>query len=314
MGLYESWIKRAIRAGHERSLRAGAFEFFYRPYIKSLQTLSDGLLEPIGDPIYELDWDVLIILDACRGDLMRELLTSTEYSYVRTRDSSTSVASMTPDWMERNFVPRYASEMEDTVYVCGNPFSEQKLDADWFRELIEVWRYGWDDGTGTQPPRPVTDEAIRQGRAMDDGRLIVHYMQPHSPFLTDSPMEEGKSLDSWPVTPDGDVWTQLSYGELDANEVWTNYRENLELVMDELTLLLENLDADHAVVSSDHGNAIGEYGIYGHPGSMPFPFLREVPWIEVETTDSGTYCPDSRPDAVTDTDTRSRLESLGYVA
>lgn len=313
MRVYENWLGPAIETGRRKGLWPALFDLYFPPYVKFLHLVNDLVYEPLGEPIYEREWDLLVVLDACRVDLMAEVLDEGAHDFVDTISTTTSVGSMTRDWMTGNFTPEYAEEMAETVYVCGNPFSKVELDADWFEELTEVWRYGWDDASGTLPPRPITDEAIRQWNVMSGERMIVHYMQPHSPFLSAPELSPGKSLDSWPNTPDGDVWTRVAHGEFSQDTVWDRYRENLELVMDDVALLLENVDAERAIVTSDHGNGLGERGVYGHPGRIPFDSLRRVPWIEVTASDTGDFDPGTREATDTDSDIQKRLESLGYI-
>jgi len=237
--------------------------------------------------LYERDWDVAAILDTCSYDLAA----STDADYPGPLDSIYSVASITGGWMQRTF----DGHGEDTVYVTGAPYSQQMLDPADFAELDEVWRYAFDDDLGTVPPRPTTDRAITHARERDPDRLIVHYMQPHFPAL-DYP-ELGSKIDpdtaGWPAS----IWTRLKNGEVDADVVWGAYQSNLRRVMDELSILLENVDAEHLVVTSDHGNGFGEAGIYGHPRHAYTDTVRRVPWIEVgETTDRGTHSPRGVPD------------------
>jgi hypothetical protein len=180
------------------------------------------------------------------------------------------------------------------------------LAADDFLHVDEVWADGWDDQLGTVPPRTVTDRAIHAGRSLPADRLIVHYMQPHQPFVG---ALESRSDAPWIA---GNVWNALRRGEVTRAELWAAYRKNLEGVLDDVELLLENVDADPVVLSSDHGNAIGEWGIYGHPNGCLHPSVKEVPWIETTAEDTGNRSPDVDPEVV-DTNVSDRLERLGYL-
>jgi hypothetical protein len=81
-----------------------------------------------------------------------------------------------------------------------------------------------------------------------------------------------------------------------------------------IELLLENLDAGTVVISADHGNAMGQWGQYGHPDGVPIAPLRNVPWVETTATDTGRYDPDSVEDreSTTTDEVHSRLNDLGY--
>lgn len=271
-------------------------------------------IEPLdvrGEPVYEHDWDVLILLDGCRLDLMESV--SGEYSFVSEPvPSLRSLASTSTTWMDRNFADEYSAEVRDTCYVTANPFTEEYVDTARFDHVDEVWRYAWDDDLGTVPARNVTDRTISTARSRDCSRLIAHYMQPHFPSVPE-PLGSSMDLDSFESHWDS-VWDRLRAGEISKDVVWESYRANLRYVLDDVELLLENIDAGTVVISADHGNAMGEWGQYGHPAGVPIDPLRNVPWIETAGTDTSSYDPElerNRDSTGTD-EVRSRLEDLGY--
>jgi hypothetical protein len=110
------------------------------------------------------------------------------------------------------------------------------------------------------------------------------------------------------------VWDRLSSDEIAQDVVWESYRENLRYVLDDVELLLENLDARTVVISADHGNAMGQWGQYGHPAGVPIAPLRNVPWVETTATDTGSYDtePEEDRESTTTDEVRSRLKDLGY--
>lgn len=296
----------------------------YYTYVGANLTVTSR--RPIGTAPYERDWDALVVLDACRVDAMREV--ADEFEFIEAVDSVTSVGSTSSEWMAHAFDQRYQDEIEETGMVTANAhsnsvfrernFPPQYVSApfawpDWdpvepetFALLDEVWEYGWDDESGTVPPRAVTDRAIDAGRHGDGSRLIVHYLQPHAPYVEQS--EQGvTALHSEPLE-------SLRRGELSEEKAWEAYLENLRLVLSEVGLLIENLDADRVVLTADHGEAFGEKGFYEHPVSCPHPVVKTVPWIETTATDAASYDPSTTPPEAESTgDTTEQLEALGYV-
>lgn len=269
--------------------------------------------DPRVTPIYEREWDVLIILDACRVDALSTV--ASEYSYLPTDiPSILSTASASKDWMRSNFSNAYTSEVRRTTYVTGNPFSEKEVDPTAFAELDEAWKYGWDEDEGTVPARHVTDRAIAAGRSGSD-RLLVHYMQPHFPSVPD-PIGSKIDLENfgrgW-----NSVWEQLETGDLSIERVWKSYLANLRYVLDDLELLLTNLDATNVIISADHGNAFGEWNVYGHPPGSPVGTVRRVPWVETTATDTESYEPileqSGQREDITGEAIETRLQNLGYV-
>lgn len=280
-------------------------EVFWRSYFRHIPS-SDP------DPIFEEEWDLLVVLDACRLDLFEAVISDDEAEYAAFSDvqSRTSVASTTTEWFQSAVQPADPQALSNTAFVCGNPYTDEFLDPDSFAVLDEVWRYAWDDDRGTIPPDPVTDRAIQLARETDHDRYIVHYMQPHFPSLADD-TDDGVALDRF-----GDVsmsvWDDLRFGFRTEASVRESYRDNLRRVLDSVALLLDNVDADRALVTSDHGNAIGEGGIYGHAAGIDHPALREVPVVVTSATDTGSYEPSLERAAGEEPAVEKRLEALGY--
>ena len=264
---------------------------------------------PRGTNIYELDWDTLVILDACRVDLLREV--ATEYPFVGPVDSFESVGSMSEEWMAKTFTEEYAEEMRRTAYVTSNVFSERVLSAESFLTLDEVWRYAWDDELGIVPPRPVTDRAIATAREYEPDRLIVHYMQPHHPFVAGD-VAEKFAADPFGREDETTVVDGLRKGRISHGAFWEAYRENLRLVLDDVALFLSNHDAETVVITADHGDALGEWGIYDHPAGCLHPVVKNVPWTETTAVDEAEYQPTLQPSGG-DAQVESRLRNLGYL-
>ena len=269
-------------------------------------------IDPRGLPIYDEEWDVLIVLDACRVDVLNEV--STEYSFLPTEiPSKRSVASCSPLWMNRNFCSEYNRDMKSTVHVTGNPYSQDHLESDWFHTLDEVWKYAWDSDLGTVPCRPITDRAISGSRAQNPDRLLVHYLQPHCPSVP-APLDSAIDLemfgDSW-----DSIWNRLMQGDVNKETVWESYKENLRYVLNDVGILLQNIDAETVIITADHGNAFGEWDLYGHPAKTPISPLREVPWVRISAQDSGSYNPSTEvgEDQIDETAVESRLKDLGYL-
>ena len=264
---------------------------------------------PRGRNVYDREWDVLVILDACRVDLLRSV--ADEYAFLDGIERMESVGSMSKEWMAKTFTDEHAESVAKTAYVTSNVFSERILSADRFGTLDEVWRYAWDEETDTVLPRPVTDRAIRAARESEPDRLIVHYVQPHHPFVD---LDAGFDAEPFGPALSDTVVDALRKGRIDFETFWEAYRENLRLVLDDVELLLSNVDADRVAITADHGDALGEWGIYDHPVGCLHSSVRTVPWTITTATDRGTYEPSIEGDAGDASgEVRSRLQSLGYV-
>lgn len=126
----------------------------YELYIGGIRNFGKHFYKD-GTTIFDEDWDVLIILDACRHDLMAEV--EDEYSWITQCSRRTSAGGASFDWMKANFNEQYKDIMSDTVYITGNGFSREHVDSDLFEAVDEVWQYGWDNEAATVLPRTITD-------------------------------------------------------------------------------------------------------------------------------------------------------------
>lgn len=263
-----------------------------------------------GEYVFEREWDLLIILDACRADALSEV--ADEYPFLDTPGTFESVGSYSLSWMENNFREKYSGEMSRTTLVTGNPFSETALDGGEFKRLEEVWKHTWDEEVGTIPPRPITNRTVSLFREHDLDRAIVHYMQPHEPFTTHPELQEGSSAAEWGDAVDKSVWKRVEEGEIEEERAREAYMDELRMILDEVALLLDNVDAEKVIITADHGEAMGEYGIYGHPRGIAIDELRVVPWYETTARDSGTHEPAVNSKQL-EGDQTQRLRDLGYL-
>lgn len=301
------WLRESHKQLSDDGIR-GARESLYELHLGGLRRI--GQLYNYGDSIYDREWDVLIVLDACRSNLFAEV--ADKYEFISNPESVISNASSSEEWMRKNFSAR-PTKASETIYVTGNPFSGQCLDAEDFHLLDEVWRYSWSSEASTILPEPVTDRAIHHRRQNPNRKMAIHYMQPHYPFVP-SDLSYSLNVDSFGDGRGRSVWDDLRRGRISREAVWKGYRANLEYVLDSVRTILNNIDADRVAITADHGNALGEFGIYGHPAYVPLNAIKCVPWTVTSASDSGEYTPHiKRTDKNTDESVKSRLEDLGYV-
>src|SRR5699024_923547 len=149
------------------------------------------------------------------------------------------------------------------------------------------------------------DRAIELGREGEYDHIALHYSQPHAPY-TATAERENRERREYEENP----FSALRNGT-DRSLVWDTYLEELRSVLDEVELLLENFDADTVAITADHGEAFGEYGVYGHLPGLLHPDVKYVPWVVTSGMDSQQYTPKQYHQ--TTIETREHLEALGYV-
>jgi hypothetical protein len=276
-----------------------------------------------GVQVTEEDWDNLIILDACRADLFENIASVERFDSYERKES---IDSNTTPWTKKNFG---GGEFGDIVYVTANPVTS-KVAPEAFHELIEVWNDEevYDEETYSIPPEPVIEYAREASREFPNKRLIIHFVQPHYPFIPrpdliyttswDDAEEAGADFDG-DKEPPNSVWSALRLGEVSKEECWDGYRSNLEFMLSDVTELAEELPGK-SIISSDHGNMVGErilpgFRVYGHPGGLRCSELLEVPWAVIDSEerkdiiDEGTESEGSTDSEVIE----DRLNALGYV-
>ncbi|MFC6784603.1 hypothetical protein ACFQFH_01625 [Halobaculum halobium] len=255
-----------------------------QPYFRHLAS-NDGVR------VLDEDWDTLLILDACRYDMFVEHNTI-EGDLSR----RTSLGSNTEEFLVRNF---RGGTFDDVVYVTANPQVDVRLD-DPFHEVVSVWRDEWDEEFDTVMPDAMADAVREAAEAYPNKRIVGHFVQPHYPFVGERGRElldEQAGIELSRRMADGDepiadhmnVWDMLQRGLIDERDLRAAYEENLRIALPHVRTLVEDLEG-RTVVTSDHGNLIGErpkpcpvpMELYGHPPGVYADSLVTVPWLTVE--------------------------------
>lgn len=261
-----------------------------------------------GTNIFDQKWDLLVIMDACPASHIASVVN--EYSFL-TNDTTYSNASATPVWMERTMKEDYSSTMNKTAYITGNPWSNSKIATEDFHTLDEVWQYGWDDSVGTVKPKTVTDTALHH-RDENWDRMIVHYLQPHRPFLNYPDLSHQMTEDFTEKEAEN-VFYKLRHGKISEGTVREAFRDNLRAGLDEVDRLLRNIEAETTIITADHGNMFGKHFLYDHPHNVPHPGLRRVPWIETTAVNRDNESPERTETDNASSDVEKRLQDLGYI-
>lgn len=251
------------------------FRRFSREFYTDIFRLLSTLIPTNPIRITEKDWDYLILLDACRYDFFKK------YCDIPGKLSLKKSCTCTEKWIKYNF----SEDCDDIVVVAGNPhYAEfmlnRMLGGNPFHHVEPVFDYGWNSELGTVPPQEVNDATIKVLKEFPDKRILIHYNQPHHPFLSSPDLiidGDSKGEKSIGVCT---VWDKLKAGNINISHVKKAYSDNLNLVLDKVKDLLNCLSGD-IVITSDHGNCFGEFGLYGHP-RVPVRYLTRVPWLYVQ--------------------------------
>lgn len=265
--------------------------------------------------VMNADWDNLVLLDAARFDYFEEI-NAIEGSLRK----ETSRGKKSWEFIEENFLDR---ELHDTVYVTANPFSTD-IPEGTFHFVDHLHARKWDDRIGTVQPEDVLDAAVAAQERFPNKRLIVHYMQPHRPYLgeTAEMLRNRLDLQGYGDHDEGiQIWGAVKQREVTVDEIRSAYSESLEIALESIEDLLDQLTGK-SVVSSDHGEMLGERvlpcttRVWGHMEGFDTPTLREVPWLEAEFESRREIQSDPPVESVgtdlTGSEVSDRLEALGY--
>lgn len=154
-----------------------------------MKSLKNGLHRQL-DLIWSRNWKYLVVLDACRYDYFERIYKEFPMLKQGRLMKVISPGPTTTEWLIQTFRNR---ECKDIVYISANPYINSKGIAYGgfnprkhlhFFKIIDVWDWGWDESLGTVHPKEVNKAAIIASRLYKDKRFIIHYLQPHYPYLT----------------------------------------------------------------------------------------------------------------------------------
>lgn len=233
--------------------------FWLERRLSKILELTEGRVEKEPTNIFDLEWDNLIILDACRYDYYSELHPETDFIY--------SVGSHSSEFISKTFSK---GDFSDIVYVTGNPhFSDEEFKKftnreveDTFHAIYKTFNTDWDDGV---KPDPIIRDTKNAQKLFPDKKKIIHFMQPHAPY----------------IGYDGEIVKKNVNVPNHSNQTEA-YKKTLQHIDEKIQPLIEELSGK-TVITADHGELLGEGGVYHlHVMDLEVEALRKVPWHVVK--------------------------------
>ena len=238
-----------------------------------------GRLPAVKQLLAHLDWEVVCVYDACRWDAFDQLCSPAE--------PTASPGSHTRDWT----IDLWCDDdydWSDVTYISASPMPVhvRELDhlpdariEDHVDEFIAAYEMTelFDEHNQVLFPGRLTEYA-----ATCEPPLVVHYVQPHTPFIapglaikTSFSAFEDPALDvSAPSTFEDPIYALWRNGHVSTELLRTAYRQNVEYVWRESEPLRQQFD--RVVTTADHGELLGP-DTFGHP-EEPADQLRVVPF------------------------------------
>lgn len=150
--------------------------------------------------------------------------------------------------------------------------------TDIFHTKFDTIEEKWDKEKGTVLPESVVEDALTAEKLFPEKRKIIHFIQPHYPFLT---RDFGETSETHlPDDGNEDALEKAERGKIDQEEILEAYEENLQQVFKHAKKLAEKMEGK-TIVTADHGELLGENGLYGHPAGSKAKKLRKVSWDEI---------------------------------
>jgi hypothetical protein len=282
------------------------------------------------ETVIDKDWDYLFILDGCRYDKFNEI------NWIDGElKSMISAGSHSEEFSINNFKSK---NLYDTIYVTANAHGARIGEGN-FHDIIFTEKND-DDSWATRNgmhPKNVTESAITAYDTFPNKRIIVHFMQPHSPYfgkkanyIREKLSEKGvDSLGSsqWETGPN--LKLAVKKGLIKASELLEVYEENLRFVLRYVEELSEKMEGKK-VVTADHGELLGERdGLWkysdfsrqtpdrtpvGHPKNVYIEEVRKVPYLIIdsgERSEISSETPKKR-NSIDEDVIEKRLVELGY--
>ncbi|PSP81080.1 hypothetical protein BRC81_01435 [Halobacteriales archaeon QS_1_68_20] len=250
------------------------------------------------------DWDVLVVLDACRLDAFRQVANWPV-------EGCTSPASSTDGWLD---AATESGVFEDATVVTSNSrYAEHDLGL---RDLHPLWEDAWVDRLGNVTPEPVldrVDELVADGRE----RVVGHVGPPHAPYVA---RVDGEWLPvfpevtAWHWNPEREAFEQLSQqaamasGVVDLDRAARGYHASVRSVWEVTAAYVARMARAGAtvVVTADHGETFGrprDWWLVEHPARCYVPALTRVPFAVFADGERRGAAPSSVEEA---------LSALGY--
>jgi hypothetical protein len=227
-----------------------------------------------GVNVVEEEWDNLIVLDSCRYDAFEKV------NFIPGNlEAKTSQGTTTIQWLNQNFTEYY----DDIVYLSPVVWlkEDNHKDFNYQRKRFESSKHfhaiemlhdneeGIEQGKHSKLESAVK-KAEHFAEKYPDKRKIIHFSQPHLGFVTSNLVEENHKFYRQ-YLDEGYSWAELK----------KEYENSLKFTLKHVEKLIEKLEGK-TVITADHGEAHGEYGLRDHPHSVYIKPLVKVPWLEVE--------------------------------
>jgi len=230
---------------------------------------------------FKYKWDILFIFDACRVDAFEKLVESKKIKGKVEIVNSGAVA--TPFWYALHW-----NEPRKVHLVSSNPHPFTKTSRFAHKNFLSATRAWKADRVDPAYTLKVFWEKYKEGK------WLIHIMPPHLPYIGEKGSKFMEKFEGEQRKTGVSFYKGIeAYGR--QNNAWDElkgyYQESLEKAFDIVKPDLDKMLAKglKVIITADHAELIGEYGIYDHNDKRAEglrELLMTVPLLEYEGTDN----------------------------
>jgi len=208
------------------------------------------------DNVMEEDWNIMILVDACRYDIFSKAISNSTLKGELHRVKS--LCRNTPEWYERYF----SHIQPDKILVTSSPMPYKfgKEYRNFFRDYPS-WKYeDW------LLPKSAFRDFKKAFISYPNKRFIVHIIPPHLPYFGINGIKfQHNVLKIDKSDGDPSIYNAVNkYGQENGwNDIIKYYEENVNYA---IMAIEQSIDIfkGKVCITSDHGELIGENNFYGH--------------------------------------------------
>lgn len=258
------------------------------------------------------DWDILIILDACRYDIFSEVyhnyFPGSNLKKIKSKSTDTEI------WVNNMFLNQ---DCADIIYITPIICIDVWLPKHNLFKIVKSWEHNRSEEYGAVMPKGTNKTFYDTVKKHKEKRYIVHYEQPHTPYVEVKPQIPRKIEDTtlrikhstiksilfevWSKVNFPDVWlwyinqflmiknkktkdTYTYFDQVYDQYGWDGIRKlytyNLQYALKYVKELVEKCPDKSFVITADHGEYLGEHNKFGHKGKKGKE-IEEIPWLKV---------------------------------
>lgn len=237
--------------------------------------------------IHNTPWRTLWVMDAMRLDVFREIIQEENIEHPFTGVFSSGCE--TGMWIRNTWNHRH---YDDITLVSNSAIwwkQQNRGLLERFHRTVPLWR-DWreiDEGASywgaVMPTEEVLEYAEKEHIVKPKKRLLIHDIPPHLPYCTDEGLSFLKQIA--PKKTVNIVIQLMHYGRNNKDGFKTirhHYKESARKTLKTILACDWLRERGELVITSDHGEMIGEGGFYGHSVNYKsLGVLRHVPWMTV---------------------------------